>query len=487
MSSGDRRPDSGTGHISEAIWFALVLLVAAFLRAYQLNGQMWLDEFSAILQTIRRPWFEIVTVWPGSATHVLYEVLANWSSSLFGESAFSVRLPAAVFGVAGVAVLGGIGRKIQSARLGLYIAALMAVSYHHIFFSQNARGYTALIFFFLLSSYLFMNIAGSRSIGWKMGSLYCLVTVLTCYSQPFGVFIPAAHFLVAVALGMRGSVNGSRFPFREYLAWLVAAGFMTLLVYAPFFDGMIGHATMNIETPEEGPRFDIGLVIEIVEGLSAAFGGYAGFAIASLIGLVGVVVWLRINALSFFVLVLPIIVQAIVFFAMGVGIHPRYFAIAIPVIYVAGGITIFNVTLAIVGRTTDPWKKSIPPVLLAASVIVSAYPLLRYYTVPKQDFEGALELVETLASEGDVKAGIQTVASIMTRYYGKNFIRIDTHDELLSLEQGGGRIWVVMTLERIMEVADPGLVRHIRDNYKLIESLPGTVGDGSIQVYGQRD
>jgi len=40
-----------------------------------------------------------------------------------------------------------------------------------------------------------------------------------------------------------------------------------------------------------------------------------------------------------------------------------------------------------------------------------------------------------------------------------------------------------MTLERIMEVADPALVRHIRSSYRLVKSFPGTVGDGSIQVY----
>ena len=137
---------------SEKNWVAgltLIIILATLFRIYQLNSQMWLDEFSAVLQAIRRPWFDIVSIWPGAASHVLYEVLANWSSALLGESAFSVRLPAAIFGVAGVAVLGKLGSRIYSNKAGLFLAALMAVSYNHIFFSQNARGYTALIFFFL--------------------------------------------------------------------------------------------------------------------------------------------------------------------------------------------------------------------------------------------------------------------------------------------------------------------------------------------------
>ena len=181
--------------------------------------------------------------------------------------------------------------------------------------------------------------------------------------------------------------------------------------------------------------------------------------------------------------------QAVVFLIMGVGIHPRYFAIAIPVIYVAGGITLFYLSSFILSKIISNVKtrQVVHSVILVFVVIISAYPLIRYYSVPKQDFEGTLQLVEQLAETDDIKAGVQTVGSIMTRYYGSNFVRIDTLEELQELEKPGKRIWVAMTLERIMEVADPGLVHHIRENYKLIKSFPGTVGDGSIQVYGQPD
>ena len=297
-----------------------VVILASVLRAYQLDSQMWLDEFSAILQTIRRPWLEIVTVWPGSATHVLYEVLANWSSSLLGESSLSVRLPAAIFGVAGVAVLGKLGSRIYTVKSGLFIAALMAVSYNHLFFSQNARGYTALIFFFLWSSYLFLRIVDSGRIEKKTGIIYCLATVLTCYCQPFGVFIPASHFAIAVALVALSGRNKqpASFPIKQFTYWMVGAGIVTFLLYAPFIEGMLGHARMNINTPAEGPRFDVGLLLEIVEGLSAAFFGYVGLAIATLAGAIGVVIWFRSHAVSFFVLTLPLVMQAIVFFIMGV-------------------------------------------------------------------------------------------------------------------------------------------------------------------------
>lgn len=488
--SGESRHALSSNRNEKMVFVAIVVL-ATLLRFYQLGSQMWLDEYNAIMQNIRKPWLEIILVYPGSAAHVLFELLANWSSAIFGESSWSVRLPAALSGIAGVIILAKLGARIGTMKSGLFSAALMAVSYHHVFFSQNARGYTLLVFFFLLSSYLFLCIAENGKMDRKAGIAYCIVTILTCYCQPFGVFIPASHFIVALCLAIPAISNkrSINFPIIPFTCWMIAAALFTGLLYFPLVSGMLEHARMNVATPEEGSRLSMALVHEIVEGLRAAFHGYIGLTVASIAGVVGVMVWLRCNSVSFFVLTLPIIVQALVFIVAGVGIHPRYFFIAVPVIYVAGGLAFYNITGYILNSfiSNQAKRKLCHLMLLGSVVLVSVYPLIRYYSLPKQDFEGTLELVESLAKPGDIKVGVQSVGGIMTNYYGSNFIRIDTYEELLKLEQEEQRIWVAMTLERIMMIADPELVGHIRKEYELIRSFPGTIGNGSIQVYGQPD
>ena len=193
------------------------------------------------------------------------------------------------------------------------------------------------------------------------------------------------------------------------------------------------------------------------------------------------------NAVSFFAMTLPIVLQAVVFLIMGFGIHPRYFAIAIPIIYVAGGISLFYLLGAVVDKiiSNDKTRQLVHSLILSALVIVSAYPLIRYYTVPKQDFQGALQIVEPLAKADDIKVGIATVGMIMTDFYGSNYIRVDRINELQKIESAGKKVWIVMTLERLMEIADPALVKHIREKYKLLQRLPGTIGGGSMQVYEQ--
>jgi hypothetical protein len=469
----------------------LVVVALAFVvRIYQLDSQMWLDEFSA-LRSIRRSWLDIVTTWPGPSSHVLFEVLSSWSASIFGESAFSLRLPAALFGIASVYTLVQIGSRIYSVKAGLFIAALMAVSYNHVFFSQNARGYTALIFFFLWSSYVFMRIVDSRGIAPKTGFLYCMTVIAACYCQPFGVFVPAAHFVIAIALIYldRKNDNQECFPLAKFIYWQVGAGIATLILYSPFIANMKELAEGNVVSAAAGPRFELGLILEIAEGLSAAFFGYVGLAVATVIGMVGVVIWISRSAASFYILTLPIVIQLVVFFIMGVGIHPRYFAIAIPVVYVAGGISVFYLSSVALERIVSAEKNRqlIQAVILSVLVVVSMYPLVRYYTIPKQDFKGAFGIVEKSAAEDDTRIGIATVGMIGRKFYGLNYIRVDRLDELQEREKDGKRVWVVMTLERLIEKKDPSLVEHIKTNYELLQRLPGTVGGGSMQVYRQLD
>ena len=468
--------------------FVFIVFLASVLRVYQLNSQMWLDEFSA-LASVRRSWIEIVTIWPGVSSHILFELLANWSAILFGESTFSLRLPAALFGILGVITLVKLGAQISTFKTGLFISALMAVSYNHIFYSQNIRGYTALIFFFLWSSYLSLCISDTKRMEVKLGVTYFLATVLTCYSQPFGVFIPVSQSIVALFLFLSHIRNNEEncFPIKAFIGWMALACVTTLLLYSPFYNGMMSHAKADISSAVGGvPKFDFGLIIEVVEGLSAAFHGYIGLLIVSLSGIIGMIIWARKHLVSLFVLVVPLFVQAIAFIVMGVGIHPRYFAIAIPVIFIAGGTALFHITDFILSKlvVNKVSRSFVHTVVLSAVVIFSSYPLIRYYSIPKQDFQGALEIVEELANEGDVKVGVQTVGTIMKEHLGADFVRVDKFEQLLTLEKSGKALWVVVTLERIMAVSDPDLMNHINANYQLIQRLPGTVGDGSMQIYG---
>lgn len=71
----------------------------------------------------------------------------------FGESGWALRLPAALFGIASVVMVYVLAARYLS-RVEAWVAtAVIATSYHHVWFSQNARGYTLIGFLTLLSTF----------------------------------------------------------------------------------------------------------------------------------------------------------------------------------------------------------------------------------------------------------------------------------------------------------------------------------------------
>src|SRR5690606_29426767 len=111
---------------------------------------------------------------------------------------WSIRLPALVFGVASVPMLYVLGREVASRREALLAAALLTVSYHHIWFSQNARGYTMLAFFAMLATYLLLR--GVRTRSRRTFVAYGVVLALSTFTHLTTVFLIGAHVLICAWL-----------------------------------------------------------------------------------------------------------------------------------------------------------------------------------------------------------------------------------------------------------------------------------------------
>lgn len=159
-------------------WLALLTLLAATMRAVGLDQQLWYDEMLLAVRWMPLGLGEIATTYTSQNQHMLYSLLARIAVGLFGEHNWALRLPAVLFGVAAVPALffcarmmatGGTheGRLEAGATKGarreaLLASALLAVSYHHVWFSQNARGYTGLALWTLVTTYFFLR-------GWREG------------------------------------------------------------------------------------------------------------------------------------------------------------------------------------------------------------------------------------------------------------------------------------------------------------------------------
>src|SRR5262245_4714243 len=150
---------------SDVVWLCSILGVAFTLRLIKLDSALWFDEIATLVEFVRLPTMQLLTTLTSMNNHVLYSLEAKATIAVFGESAWSLRLPAMLFGVASIWALWWLARRLVTASEANMAALLMAVSYHHIWFSQNARGYTGLMFWSLIGSALFIR--GITQPGWR--------------------------------------------------------------------------------------------------------------------------------------------------------------------------------------------------------------------------------------------------------------------------------------------------------------------------------
>ena len=154
----------------------MLSLLALVLRLWQLNTDLWFDELLTLLNYVRMPAGYIISRLPDQNNHIVFSLLSHASVQIFGESAWAVRLPSVLFGVMSLWALFLLGRRVLDTREALFACALTSVSYHHIWFSQNARGYMALLFFSLLATWIWFEAVRRKSWGWWFA--YSLVVAL---------------------------------------------------------------------------------------------------------------------------------------------------------------------------------------------------------------------------------------------------------------------------------------------------------------------
>ena len=110
---------------AERLTLGALLAVAAALRLYRLGEGLWLDEVLTLVTYARQPFAEIVTRYDDQNQHMLYSLLAHASFVTFGESAWALRLPAAIFGVASIYAAYLFCREVVSTTESLLVSALL--------------------------------------------------------------------------------------------------------------------------------------------------------------------------------------------------------------------------------------------------------------------------------------------------------------------------------------------------------------------------
>lgn len=309
------------------LWVTILCAVGLALRLWKLDSGLWIDEVMSLVNYIRPPLGESFTSFPSQNQHMLYSLLGHLSTALLGESAFALRLPAVGFGVGSIWALFLLGSKVSGRREALLASALMTVSYHHVWFSQNARGYTGLLFFALLATWFWIRASRRGGIGPWAG--YIAMVCLGMWTHLTMLFVVAAHGIVylaqwAVARGWPRRARATVCRWWEPpFAWLVAVT-LTLQLYALSLPEFLSTG-LHEESLESEWTDPLWLLTEILNRLRD--GGLVGVA------LIGGLAILALGWLNFvrrdwrvgLVMALPGLLGATTMIALGHNLWPRFF------------------------------------------------------------------------------------------------------------------------------------------------------------------
>lgn len=266
---------------------AVVLLVGAVLRFYELGGpSLWNDELSSWRRSAYDTVAKVISKGSVEDVHPPGYYLLLHVVQRVGDSEWLLRLPSALAGVGALVVIFLLGRRLWSEREGLVAAALMAVMWAPIRYSQEARSYSLLILASMLSFWTWMDLLREAERKGRLelyGALwYVLASTALIYLHYFGVLVLAlqalAAFLYVLAKQRR---QGALMPLAGVYGVI---GLLYLPWLGPFWDDL-SKGNSWIEAPEEGGGFVFWTYLEFVFNhqtvlavlMTAIVGGAAGW------------------------------------------------------------------------------------------------------------------------------------------------------------------------------------------------------------------
>jgi uncharacterized membrane protein len=463
------------------ITIIFILVIAFFMRLIQLGDGLWLDEIITYDNYARLPFFEIVTRFDSENQHFLYSILAQATFILLGESTAALRLPAVIFGVASIFGIFLLVNYVSNRTEALLSATLMAFSYHHIWFSQNARGYTGMLFWTIISSYfLLRGLDRGRLTDWIF---FAVSSALGTYTHLTMGFVIVGQLIVVLCSNY---FRYSRKTFDQW-KWLLTgfflSGVLTLILYAPVIDQIrevIGGSEASVVTEWKSP---IWTLREIIAGLNINFQlATIGF-IALAILIIGLISYWKVRWEIVGLFLLPPLIGASITLIIGHHLWPRFFffALGFGVMVLIRGVMVTAEYIGSFLKLPHSQRKYIGVLFSIGLIIVSALSIPGAYG-PKQNYEAAIEYIHSHAVPDDSIATVSVAAFPLITFYKQPWIELDSVASLEQLRSSDGATWIIFTFPEVLVSVQPEIAKIITTDFQEIINFPGTVASGTIYI-----
>lgn len=183
------------------ILFIFVLIVASFLRLYDLGGKsLWIDEGFTLYQ-VQHSLPELTSILKNDVHPPLYFYLEHFYIKIFGTSEFSLRFISAIFGIIIILFCWKFLLKNFNKNISLIGCILISFSTIQIRYSQEARAYTLFTLLTLISFYYFISLLKEGNL--KNSSIYILSSTLMLYTHNYAFLYLGVQIVFLIYLSIK--------------------------------------------------------------------------------------------------------------------------------------------------------------------------------------------------------------------------------------------------------------------------------------------
>ena len=263
----------------------LCLIFGLIIRSYNLGSHnLWFDE---VITFVSAKYFREINLYKLSSfmsllNHHLYYLLLNLWTVYFGKSELALRSLSMIFGILSIPLIYKLGKLFFNERVGLISAFILSISPIHIWYSQEARGYS--LSTFLVMSIVYFYIAAVERNKLHLWIGFIVSSILAVYSNYF-------CFYIIISTGALIFLKNYRYLLKR---WLESFCFI-LIAFLPQLPNLLKQS-ISIEENFWIPRPHLSSIVTTLENFNVGYNATAGihfftFILFSSLLLLGIQRW----------------------------------------------------------------------------------------------------------------------------------------------------------------------------------------------------
>jgi hypothetical protein len=305
---------------------------------------------------------------------------------------------------------------------------------------------------------------------------------LGVYTNMTLLFVIMGHFIAYVMAIFTRRKEAWPDKWHGFFLGFCLAGFLTLqlhaLVLPQLFSGVVGE-----ESTIPAWTSPLWTLLEFAKGMEMSFAGGIAAAAALVIFGAGVLSFARTDPVVLQLFLIPPLICAAVVLGMGHHLWPRFFFFTIgfgALVVVRGGMELGRLAMRLL-HVTATQAITIGTALCIGLIMTSVLSVPRAYA-PKQDYQGALDFVNTSKEAGDAVATVGLATFTYKHFYHLDWHEVKTVEDLRAIRSQAKRTWLLYTFPPHVQAVSREIMTSIQRDFTVLRQFHGTVGNGTVFV-----